>query len=248
MTDYLAPLKEPEVAAFYRRLALSIQKRFGGDSLAAILLLHWLDGAGKDKVYPAKYVRDLAEVRSYLRETARPIFLSRRPTPHGGFGGIVPRIKGTIKQDPPGGPYPIHLEGNVETPLSIEAKAAVGMKVEVRELDALYALHGFLLISDVIVSATKIPNSTMYTVKFERWTCRASDEYHWNPEKHISVPNPDYGSKDKAAVAPGEEYVTVYHSNAIRVEDAGLAKPFHNESEPWEESDLTIVGPATVGV
>jgi hypothetical protein len=247
MADHLASLNERDVGAFYRRLANSIDAKFGGDSLAAILLLHWLDGNGKAKVYPAKYVRNLAEVRSYLRDTARPIFLSRRPTPSGSIGGVLPRIKGIIKCNPPGGPYPMHLEGNVETPLSVEAKAAVGLSVEPQELDALYALHGFLLISDVVVSAVKMSNSRMYNVKFERWTCKASDEYHWDPKKHITVPNPDYGSKDKWAVAPGEKKITVYHSNALRVEKAGLALPFHNESEPWDETaDLTVIGPVTM--
>ena len=249
MADYLAQLSERDVAAFYRRLALSIRAKFAGDSLAAILLLHWLDGGGRTKVYPAKYVRELAEVRSYLRDIARPIFLSRKATPTGSIGGIVPRVKGVIKCNPPGGPYPMHLEGNVETSLSIEAKAAFGMKVDPKELDALYALHGFTLISDVVVSASKSARARMYDVKFNRWRCKASDEYHWNPTKHITVPNPDYGSKEKGSVAPGDKEITVYHSNAIRVEKAGLAKPFHDESEPWDEkADLTIIGPAMINV
>ncbi len=158
MADYLASLSEPDVAAFYRRLALSIQAKFGGDSLAAILLLHWLDGGGRTKIYPARYVRDLAEVRSYLRGTARPIFLSQKATPSGSIGGVVPRIKGTIKSNPPGGPYPMHLEGNVEASLLIQAKAAAGFDVPLRELDILYALHGFTVISDVVVSAVKTSN------------------------------------------------------------------------------------------
>jgi len=245
--DHLAPLAERDVAAFYRRLAASIQAGFGGDSLAAILLLHWLDGGGQPKVYPARYVRDLAEVRSYLRDTARPMLLSRRPTPSGKIGGVVPRIKGSIKSNPPGGPYPIHLEGNVETPLSVQAKAALGLKVEPRELDALYALHGFLLVSDVVMSAKPTASPRAYDVRFDRWTCKASDEYHWNPAKHITVPNPDHGSREKWAVAPGERDITIYHRNAIRLENAGLAKAFHDESEPWDEKvDLTVVGPETL--
>jgi hypothetical protein len=143
----------------------------------------------------------------------------------------------------------MHLEGNVETPLSVQARAAVGMKVDARELDALYALHGFTLISDVVVSAVKASNARLYNVRFERWTCKASDEYHWNPSKHITVPNPDYGSKDKMAVTPGDKEITVYHSNALRLEKVGLAKAFHNESEPWDEkADLTIIAPATVSI
>jgi hypothetical protein len=54
-------------------------------------------------------------------------------------------IKGLIKSSPPVGRYPMHDEGNVETPLSIEAKAAIGIKVDPRELDELFALHGFTL-------------------------------------------------------------------------------------------------------
>ena len=57
--DYLARLSEVDLAAFYRRLALDIQKRFNGDSLAATLLLHWLEGGGAKKIFSARYVRDL---------------------------------------------------------------------------------------------------------------------------------------------------------------------------------------------
>ena len=143
----------------------------------------------------------------------------------------------------------MHLEGNVEAPVSVLAKAAMGMKVEPRELDALYALHGYSLISDVVVSATVTSNPKTYAVKFDQWTCKTSDEYHWNPSKHIVVPNPDYGSKAPGAVAPSEKEITVYHSNAIRVEKAGLANSFFDESEPWEEkADLTVVGPGFVSV
>jgi hypothetical protein len=199
--------------------------------------------------YPAKYVRNLDEVRTYLRETARPIFLSRRPTPSGIIGGIVPRVKGTIKTaDPPGGPYNMSVEGNVETPLSVQLKAAAGIKVDASELDAFYALHGFTVHSDVVVSATISgtgPRMEYYDVEFKSWTCKALDKYHWNPKLHITVPNPDFGSSDKGAVAPGNKNITIYHSNAIRVETAGLAKPFDDESEAWVENDLSVMGPIT---
>jgi len=251
MADYLSELSEPEIAAFYRRLALSINRKFDGDSLAAMLLLHWLDGGGQTKIYPAKYVRDLAEVRTCLRNTTRAMFLSVKPVPSGGIRGIVPRIRGQIPANPPTGPYAIHLENNVETPLSVQAKAAVGIKVDPRELDALYALHGFLLVSDAIISASKTSDPRKYKVTFDKWTCKASDEYHWDPSKHITVPNPDYGSKSKDAIAPNDREITIYHSNAIRVEKAGRAKAFHDESESWDETalkDLSIVGPQIVNV
>ena len=154
MADRLASLSEKDVAAFYRRLAASIDSRFKGDSLAAILLLHWLDGKGETKVFPPRFVKGLAEVRSYLRETARPIFLSQKRVPNGGIGGVVPRIKASLgaKQFP--GPYSMHLEGHAEASLSIQAKAYMGMSVDNRELDALYALHGFSIVCEVVAGVS----------------------------------------------------------------------------------------------
>src|ERR1017187_4111110 len=238
------PLQPKDVAAFYRRLAASIQKQFGGDSLAALLLVHWLDGNGKTKTFHPKYVRDLDVVRSYLRDTARLIFLSQKATPAKTIGRVVPRIRGTIQATPP---YAMHLEGNVEVGLGVQAKAALGMKVEPREVDVLYALHGFTVISDVVVSVAK-KGPKMYTVKFDRWKSKTTDQYHWDPNKHISVLNPDYGSKDAGAIAAGDKEIVVYHKHAIRVEKAGLAAPFTDESEVWDEIDLTVIGPATVTV
>lgn len=249
MKDHLASLSPQEVARFYRRLAQSIQKQFNNDSLAAMLLLYWLDGGKDDKVkyFPARYVKDLPEVRSYLRDIARPVFLSQRPIPGGTMGGVLPRIRGTIKSVLPAGPYAMHLEGNVETPLSVKFKAAMGMKIEPRQLDALYALHGFTLRSEVVVTVNQATGSRRYIARFDRWICKTKDYYHWNPNKYITVPNPDCGSKDPNAIAPEENELTVYHSNAIRVEKAGLAHAFSNESEPWQETDQSIIGPATIG-
>ena len=244
MADYLAPLQPADVAAFYRRLAASIQRQFGGDSLAALLLVHWLDGKGKTYTFDPKYVRDLDETRSYLRSTARLIFLSQKSTPQNTIGGVVPRIKGTIKATPP---YAMHLEGNVEVGLGVQARVAMGMKVEPRELDALYALHGYTVVSDVVASVTR-KNAKTYAVTFDQWKSKSTDEYHWDPAKHITVPNPDYGSKDAGAIAPGDKEITVYHKHAIRVEKAGLAAPFTDESKVWDETDQTVMGPATVSV
>jgi hypothetical protein len=175
--DHLARLREADVASFYRRLALSIQKQFNGDSLAAALLLHWLDGDGAKKIFPARYVSGLSWVREHLREVARPVFLSKRPTPDGTFGGIIPRLKGTIKSTPPSGPYKMHLDRNVEAPLTVQVAAAAGMQVEPRELDALYALHGFHVVSDVEMAATA-KSARTYDVRFTKWTCHTTDRYH----------------------------------------------------------------------
>ena len=56
------------------------------------------------------------------------------------------------------------------------------------------------------------------------------------------------GPAKTGAVAPGDKEIVVYHKHAIRVEKAGLAAPFTDESEVWSETDLTVVGPANVTV
>jgi hypothetical protein len=253
MDDVLAPLSLPDVAAFYRRLANSINSKFNNDSLSALLLLHWLDGKGKLKNYKADYVKGLAEVKDFLKNTARPIFLSLKTPPGGHRGGIVPRIKKAPGfEKAPGtdtnGPYPMHYEGNVEVGLGVQVKAALGLQVDPRELDILYALHGFTVLCDVVVSVQPVPNSTRCNVTFDKWTNKTHDDYHWDPSKHITVPNPDYNSKDPKAVTPGEKEVVVFHKNAKRLEDAGMAAPFIDESDAWDEADQTIVGPGHVDV
>jgi hypothetical protein len=248
MTDLLARLNERDVAAFYRRFAQSIQLAFGNDSLAAALLLHWLDGGGRPKLIPGQDLRNLPEIRSYLRGTARAVLLSVKPLPTGAVDGIVPRLRGTIKAQPPGGPYPIRIEGNVDTPLSSRAKAGKSMRVDPAELGALYAFDGWTVISDVVMSATPASSPQEYDVKFERWTCKVSAGYVWAADKDMTVPNPDHGLSGKNALAPGDTEITLYNKNAIRVENAGMANPFVYETDAWDETDVAVMGPAQVRI
>ena len=92
--DYLANLKPPEVAAFYRRLATHINSLRGGKSLSANMLLHWLDASGSKYVFPGSYLTGVSYVEDYLLNSVRPVLLSKKK----GFearhlGGIVPRIR-----------------------------------------------------------------------------------------------------------------------------------------------------------
>jgi hypothetical protein len=248
MTDLLARLNERDVAAFYRRFAQSIEQAFGTDSLAAALLLHWLDGGGRRKPIPAQELRNLPEIRGYLKGTARAVLLSVKPLPSGAVDGIVPRLRGTIKAQPPGGPYPIRIEANVDTPLSSRAKAGKSMAVAAAELGALYALDGWTVTSDVVMSATPTASPQEYEVKFERWSCKVSAGYVWAADKDMTVPNPDHGLSGKNALAPGDTEITLYNKNAIRVENAGMANPFVYETDAWDETDVAVIGPAQVRI
>jgi hypothetical protein len=70
--------------------------------------------------------------------------------------------------------------------------------------------------------------------------CRALDRYHWNDVKHLTVPNPDFGSKAPDAIRAQDSTITVYHRNQERIEQKGLAAPFNVESRPWRVIDVRI--------
>lgn len=249
MTDHLARLNEREVAQFYRRFALDIRLRCGADSLASALLLHWLDGGGRTRTLPAHELRNLSEIRAHLRTTARAILLSLKPLPgSGAVDGIVPRLRGTIKCTPPGGPYALEIAVTVDTDLSARLKAAPDVTIAAAELGSLYAFDGWTVTSDVVMSATPTATAQQYDVTFESWRSTLRAGYVWDPARHMTVPNPDFGSSNGHAVAPSAPEITLYGVNAARVENAGMANPFVYETDPWDETDLAVVGPATVSV
>lgn len=63
MTDHLEGRPPAEVAAFYRRLAHHVRTQLRGASVAAELLLHWLDGKGTKRVVAALYLKDVSFVK-----------------------------------------------------------------------------------------------------------------------------------------------------------------------------------------
>lgn len=67
-----------------------------------------------------------------------------------------------------------------------------------------------------------------------------------NGNAHLTVPNPDYQSKENYAVAPKEREIRVYHSNAIRLEKAGLAQPFKVRVKPWLVKQASVTGAAEI--
>ena len=106
--------------------------------------------------------------------------------------------------------------------------------------------HGFQLQSRVSLTATPRPGSSDLNVRLISLRARVKDRYDWDPTKRISVPNPDFGSAAVDAVEPGSETITVHHSNAKRIEKAGLAAPYDLVSSFWTVSDPKIAGPAVV--
>ena len=159
------------------------------------MMLHWLDGKGKNLTFDASYIKDDKFVTDYLVNDVRPVFLTdQKAKVKGGekWAGILPRIKnpswnGTDE-------FPIHYEGPpVTLPYTVVIKAAAGF-ADQHELDLYMSLHTFGIRTDVVMSASPIPNSKKYNVKFKSWESWAFDLYDWDPKKHSTVPNPDYGN------------------------------------------------------
>jgi hypothetical protein len=87
--------------------------------------------------------------------------------------------------------------------------------------------------------------SSSRTLNFVDFRASVIDFYDWDPTKHITVPNPDYGSTAADAVAPSQQSIVVYHRNAIRVERAGLASPSQLVIGPWDV-DASLKTSATI--
>jgi hypothetical protein len=45
---------------------------------------------------------------------------------------------------------------------------------------------------------------------------------------------------------PTKKKILIYESNTVRLEKAGLAKPFNLESKAWAITDLSIMGAAEI--
>ena len=111
--------------------------------------------------------------------------------------------------------------------------------------DIFGSLRGFQLKSKVTVTAPGRQNGRV-NVHFSSWQCSGTDRYDWNYSERLTVANPDYRSKAPDAIRPQDETLTVYHSNAKRLEDAGQAAPYDVVLRSWTVSDGGIIGPATI--
>jgi hypothetical protein len=86
----------------------------------------------------------------------------------------------------------------------------------------------------------------MLKVTFQSFEAQVLDRYDWDYREHITVPNPDFGSTTSDAVSPKMQKVVVFHSNARRLESAGLAAPYDLKTNRWRISDVKLTGSAEV--
>lgn len=243
MADVLASLSVEEVAKFYERLAGIVEKNKGAvkTSLAAQLMREWLKNRNSKAVLALEMPDHLIdhELVIGLTKYHRKVYLTEEKTKAGSWGGIIPRWKDGRWNGV--GELQMQYESLVEFPLRYQITGSDADK------DLLYSLHGFQLRTNVGVVLVSSSN-TVKTVNFSQYEARVVDRYDWDYSEHLTVPNPDYGSKEPNAVSPSTNTVVVYHKNAERIEKAGLAAPYDIVSKPWQITDVNIAGFGKVDV
>jgi hypothetical protein len=113
------------------------------------------------------------------------------------------------------------------------------------EADVFTSFHNFQLRTDVVVVIQQSPAGKT-TVVFKKFQARAIDRYDWDPAKHLTMPNPDYGVQAPWAIRPDLQRIVVFHANAKRLERDGLAAPYDLETAPWDVTDCSVIAPAVV--
>lgn len=250
MTDVLSTLKPPELAAFYRRVADAVDSNRGKleISLAALFMRHWLenrDPAATFQFDAPEHLRTCAPVQEVLAFHRRVFLTQEKARFTGGvtkWAGIVPRLigKSPFPKWDTNRPLSMDYESLVEVPLRYQITGTDG------DRDILYSLRGFQLRSSVIIAAVAQPQGGKVKVKFQSYRAEARDRYDWDYSEHLTVPNPDFGSKRPGAVAAESKTVVVYHSNAKRLEDAGLAAPYDLHSNSWQAMAAALGTPVEV--
>ena len=250
MSDILAALKPAELATWYRRLADAVDRNRGDlkVSLAALLLRHWLDNRDPS----SSFIFDAPDHvwnHSLLREAwefHRRVFLSEEQARFTGglkkWAGVIPRLLGHPPFPKWDGSMPLSMDYSslVETPLRYQLTGDKADK------DLLTSLRGFQLKTTVVLTATSLRKGDRWKINFQSFQSKILDRYDFDYKEHFTVANPDYGSKAQTAVEPALNKITVYHTNAKRLEDAALAAPYDVESRPRQVADARLMGAAEV--
>lgn len=244
MTDYLRTLPEARVAGWYRRLAdrMALETVDGEPALAPMLLRQWLDNRDATSVFtfpPPTHLKESTYVTRVLTEH-RSIFLSLSAARNGRIVGVLPRLRGDsgftrwdltdlLQMD---------YHSLVEVGSNVFEIGRIQLTGTRAERDLLTALRGFQLHSRVWLEGVRNQHQRTVDVRIILWSAHIEDRYDWDYSEHFTVPNPDHGSRDADAVRPQDEELTVYHSNARRLERAGLAAPYDLRCHHWHVTSL----------
>lgn len=241
--DVLANFSVKEVHAWYLRLAATIAKKTikGKTPLSAQLLHTYLTNKknGAEITFTAPdYLQNYFKVKDVLN-FHRAVFLSDQKARTGSgekWAGLVPRL------------HDNRWDGTSKIAMNYESLCEIGSTMEIvriqisgteEERDLFTSLRGFQLRSDVEMTGQKLAFSV--TAAFKSWNAVGLDLYDFNYNEHLTMPNPDFGSKSAGAIEPGSRTIRVYHKNAKRMENAGLAAPFKVKVGPWKVADTALL-------
>lgn len=252
--DHLKNLPLDQVAGWYRRLAdaWSANTPDLHPPLAGAFLRAWVNNRNPKAAIQFDAPPHLRTSSAVLDTLLfhREVFLTIRKARIGGgekWAGLLPRIQGAAgftKWDMKGD-LPLEYESLCDIAPNVLSIAKIQRLGSSGDRDLLGSLRGFQLKSRAVAFTPQMVGN-MATIQFRSWTCSASDRYDWNYAEHFTVANPDYQSQAPDAVRPQDQTLTVFHSNAKRLEVAAKAAPFDVVLRPWTVADPRITGPANV--
>jgi hypothetical protein len=251
--DVLAAVPVDQVAAWYERLARG-QMRAAPElqpALAGLFLLKWLENrspATKLQFSAPDHLKKASAVLEVLRYHRAVFLTEKKARVKGGekWGGLLPRIQGLT------GYAKWDMHGMVTLPYQSLCDfapwpwdiARIQQYGSSSDRDLLGSLRGFQLKSNATFTG-KLQGGKA-SIRCFNWDCWAIDRYDWNYSEHLTMPNPDYKSAVKGAIAPEQQLLKVYHKNAKRLEDAKLAAPYDLEVGPWTVTQAEIIQDASI--
>lgn len=250
--DVLKNYPVDQVHRWYTRLAnFFLAKKIKGKiPLSGQFLKTYVTNRVKDKEYTfatPDYLQNYVKVKEALL-FHRQVFLTEEKARLGKNGatrkwaGLIPRLQdrrwdGTSE-------ISLYYQTLVEVGGSLAEVIHIQMSGTSEERDLFTSLRGFQLRSDIEVTGTK--KGGLVTVMFKKWLASGYDRYDFNYKEHLTLPNPDYQSKDKDAIRPDLKSFRVYHSNAKRMVDKGLAAPFKVKLNVWNVTSTKVIGSASI--
>lgn len=250
--DVLKAYPIAQVHRWYTRLADSVlAKKINGKApLSGQFLKTYVTNRIRDKEYTfaaPDYLQNYAKVQQALMFHRR-VFLTEEKARLGKSGatlqwaGSIPRLKdgrwdGKSKLS-------LYYQSLVEIGGNLAEIIHIQTSGTPEERDLFTSLRGFQLRSDVEVSGTQ--NGGLVMVVFEKWLVSGYDRYDFNYNEHLTLPNPDHHSQDEDAIRPDLNSFRVYHSNAKRMVDKGLAAPFRVKLSAWSVTSSKIRGSAKI--
>jgi len=248
--DVLAAYPSPALEQWYRRLAAFSEAR--GGVLAPLLLRLWLDNRdprATKVIAPHANLTGSAVVRDAIAFHRRVYLTEKKVRLAGGveqWAGVLPRLQGIG--------YP-KWDGTGELAMTYQSLVAYSdlqtasfafSAMSLAEADVFTSFHNFQLRTEVVVAVQPSPGGGKATLIFKKFQARAIDRYDWDPAKHLTMPNPDYGVRAPWAIRPDLQRIVVFHANAKRLERDGLAAPYDLETAPWDITDRAVLAPAAI--